>query len=159
MPNELEYPLVDVAVTLIVRGGRILAVYNRPWSAFTVPMTKRRCWQDPSIPPAAREEDWVEAAARAAAEWLGCTSTTPPQFLADIAEWRQGDRDGVWKRYHFQVFKVELKEGDETSAGAICEWLSPDQFLDENRRPISPTARHLIKELQDQAQLQGRSFA
>jgi hypothetical protein len=157
MPKENDYPLVDVVVTLVVRGGRILAVYNRSWSAFTVPMTKRRHWQDPSIPPAARDEDWVEAAARAAAEWLGRTSTIPPQFLIDIAEWRQGDRDGVWKCYHFQVFKVVLKESEEPLAGAICEWLSPAQFLDENRRPISPTARHLIKQLHAQAQLEGKS--
>ena len=138
---------LDVAVTLLVRDERILVVWNPKWSVFTRPMTKRRVWQDPAIPPAHREEAWLDAAARAAGEWLGCTFTTAPEFKADLPEYQQSDRDGSWKRYRFQIFQMDLAPGDEIRPGAIAEWLTKAEILDPNRRPISPTARNLIAKI------------
>src|SRR5581483_12277456 len=96
VPMAIDIPRVDVAVAIIVRRDRLLISFSLPWSSFTLPMTKRRLWQDPQIPAATREEPWVEAAARAAGESLGQTFTQAPEYLADLAEFRQGDRDGVW---------------------------------------------------------------
>lgn len=142
-----QFPMVDVAVTVIMHGKYFLAVYNRDWGAFTLPMTKRRRYEDPNVEGGIREEEWVHAASRAAAEWTGRTSTSGPKVLLEIAEFRQGDRDGKWKRYHFQVFLLPLDEKPSLVPGAIAEWLTPDDFLNKNRQPISPTARHLIQEL------------
>jgi hypothetical protein len=135
---------LDVAVTLLTDGDRILVVWNPNWSVFTLPMTKRRVWQDPAIPPAHREESWLDAAARAAGEWLGCTFTTDPKLIAEFPEYQQSDRDGTWKRYRFQIFRMDLAPGDEIRPGAIAERLTKDEILDPNRRPISSTARNLI---------------
>src|SRR5437016_3885774 len=38
----MTFPLVDVAVVLIVRRGQILTDYNPHWAAFTLPMSKQR---------------------------------------------------------------------------------------------------------------------
>jgi hypothetical protein len=141
---------VEAAVTLIVQRNRLLAVFNEPWSAFSLPMTKRRQWHDPNpnLDDAIRTEDWVDAAARAVADWLGKSFVKPPKFLLDIAEFRQGDRDGLWKRYHFQVFRVTVAPEVKPRRDAIAEWLTPAQLLDRERRPISPTARYLVEQLQ-----------
>jgi hypothetical protein len=146
-----------VAVTLLVQGGNLLAVYNPKWSAFTLPMTKRRQWRDPEFPQV-REEEWVDAAARAVAEWLGRTITVAPVVVDDLGGFAQGDRDGVWKRYNFHVFRVALPAGAAPVAGAVWEWLTPAQMLDPNRRPISPTARYVVQELQGRAIQAGRAF-
>lgn len=161
MAAKDQFPIenLDVAVTVIERGGLLLAVYNEKWSSFTLPMTKRRQWKDPEVPGVVTDEEWIDAAARAAAEWLGRTSTTDPKHLSDtVPEFHQSDRDGRWKHYRFQVFQVSLEEGREPRSGAVAEWLTPEQFLDEERRPISPTARYLIGKLKGEAILQGRAF-
>ena len=146
-PGLLE---IDVAVMLIARGDKLLAVYNEPWMSFTLPMTKRRLWQDPDSGPVGRREDWADAAARAAAQWLGRTLAPAPSTpLLDLPRYEQSDCDGVWTRYHFQVFGMVLKGQERVIPTAISEWLSPAQFLDENRRPLSATARYLIGQLQD----------
>ena len=158
MAGKPEFPMVDVAAAVITRGKHVLVAFNSKWSSFTLPMTKRRTWQDPRVPRGRREEAWEDAAARAAAECLGRTSKVAPEFIADLPEWQQGDRDGVWKRYHYQVFRIALSEADEPQAGAIVEWLTPGDILDHERRPISPSARHIVHHLQAEAALQGKSF-
>jgi hypothetical protein len=151
MSKTAHFPLVDVAVTLITRGEQFLAVYNRNWDCFTFPMTKRRDWHDPRVPGSLHHEEWIDAAARAAAEWLGRTCV--PQFVwDDVGEYQQSDRDGQWKRYHFQVFRVPV-EGDRAMVpGTITEWLTPTDFLE--RRPISASARYVLGRLQEQERLQ-----
>lgn len=139
-------PLLDVAVALIEAGERVLVVYNDEWKAFTLPMTKRRDWTDPGMPAAPeRQEEWIEAAARAAAEWLG--RTLMPQEIADPpivndSEYAQSDRDGTIKRYHFQIFEVKIDKGERLAPGAVVEWLTLEEIA--TRRPISPTTRYLI---------------
>ena len=141
-------PLMDVAVSLIMKGDRILMVYNEKWGSFTLPMSKRRVWTDPSSKEGGeRAEDWEDAAIRAATEWTGCTSTAAPEFLLDLAEFQQSDRDAKWKRYHLQVFKVAVGEDLEIPPGRVTEWLAADDIVDEERKPISATARHIIAEL------------
>ena len=140
-------PLVDLATTLLVKDGRVLAVYNAKWGAFTLPMSKRRRWEAPAgTKETEREEEWTDTAVRAAAEWLGRTLTGEPEFLAEVAEFQQSDRDAQWKRYRMRVYKIEVDTLD-LPAGKACEWLLPDELTDEDRRPISPTARHVIGEL------------
>lgn len=153
---DQQFPEVDVAVAVLVRDGRILAVYNERWGGFTLPMTKRReTPQDPNVKagPAPKEEVWLSDAARAQAEWLGRTCVLAPQdFLApklllQIPNYQQSDRDGVWKRYSFQVFGAFLPHDIEPVPGKIREWLSPEDFVDCNRMPITDTARHIIAQL------------
>ena len=92
-----------------------------------------------------RQEDWIEAAARAAAEWLGRTlapgemNETP---VADDGRYTQSDRDGTIKRYHFQVFEVRTGTASQLVPGAVAEWLTLDEL--PTRRPVSPTAQYLI---------------
>jgi len=141
-------PLMDVAVALIMKGDRILVVYNEKWGAFTLPMSKRRTWTDPSSKEGGeRVEDWEDAAIRAATEWTGCTSKNAPEFLLDLAEFQQSDRDAKWKRYHLEVFKVAVGDDLEIPSGRVTEWLEADDIVDEERNPISPTARHIVAEL------------
>jgi hypothetical protein len=144
-------PLVDVVATLIVKNNRILAVLNERWGSFSLPMSKRRSWEDPAAEKGIeRQEEWEDAAIRAAVEWMGRTTTTEPQFLSEIGEFQQSDRDGKWKRYHMKAYRIRISDdAQEPPAGRIAEWLTAEDFLDENRKPISPTARHIISELRD----------
>ena len=142
------WPLVDVVATLVCREDQILAVYNERWGAFTLPMSKRRRWKDPQTKAESeREEEWEDAAVRVAAEWLGQTTTEKPQFLLDLAEFQQSDRDEKWKRYHMQAFRLVVPHAVTASPGRVTEWLTAEQILDENRRPISATARYVVAEL------------
>ena len=145
----LGFPLVEVAVALITSGGRVMTIYNPRWGAFSLPMTKRRDWADPSLANGHRQDAWSEAGARAAAETLGTTfrSQSFAQPIYEIAEFQQSDSDGKWKRYHFQVFHVPFADKPESVHGVIVEWMPPAYFEDQERRPISPTARHIIAEL------------
>src|SRR5262249_49514358 len=134
----------------ITQGERILAVYNAKWGSSTLPMTKRRWWHDPNVPKSQRFEDWLDAAARSGAEWLG--RTCHPDFVFDDkGQYQQSVRDGQWKRDHFQVFRVALEGEPRLVNGAIAEWLTASDFSD--RRPISPTARYVIGKLQEESLL------
>lgn len=134
---------LDVAAVLITQGSKVLLVYNEKWGSFTLPMTKRRVWDDPKIPVAHREESWNTAAARAAAEALGKT-VTGLEFLVDIPKYSQGDREGTWKRYHFQLFKLAVPKSAQLKPGTIGEWLTVEEIVDNGRGPISPTAIELV---------------
>jgi ADP-ribose pyrophosphatase YjhB (NUDIX family) len=150
---------VDVAVVVITRGQRLLTVFNSSWGSFTLPMTKLRIWDDPSVPSSRREETWIQAAARAAAENMGRTiSFDELEFMADLPEFRQGDRDGIWKRYHFQVFRLTLSESAELKTRGIVEWLTVEELLDSKRAPISPTACALVPKTQQAAADSGKQF-
>jgi hypothetical protein len=150
MAEETQLPIVNVAVTLIVHDNKILMVWNAKWGAFSLPMTKRREWHDPRYPASHRGEDWLDAAARAGAECLGRTCA-PDLVLDNIGEWNQSDRDGAWKRYQFQVFKLSVSDPAALVPGTAVEWLTPTEIL--NRRPISPTARYVIGKLQEAGKL------
>jgi hypothetical protein len=158
MAQKVTFPEVHVAVALVVRESRIFAVYNSEWSSFTLPMTKRRYWSDPNIPPAERDEEWIEAGARAAAEWLGTTVTGLTALNADLPPYQQSDRDGIWKRYDFRLFRLGLPAGCQPRGDVITQWLSVAEFLDEDRRPISKTARHIVAALNSSAKLAGGVF-
>jgi ADP-ribose pyrophosphatase YjhB (NUDIX family) len=146
--------LIDLAAVMVRQGDEIMLVYNEKWGAFTLPMTKLREWKDPEAKEGSdRMEDWDDAAVRAAVEWLGHTTTARPRLLLDMAEFRQSDRDAVWKRYHMQVFELTADADLEIPAGRIVEWLTPDEITDTRRRPISPTTRHVIAELRSKALL------
>jgi len=141
-------PLLDVVVVLLMKGEKILSVYNQNWGSFTLPMSKRRTWQDPeSAEGSEHVEDWEDAAIRAAAEWLRKTMTGKPEFLLDMSEFQQSDRDAKWKRYHIQVFKISMESTEGVGGGRAVEWLTADEFIDEHRCPMSPTARHVMNEL------------
>jgi hypothetical protein len=150
---------IDVAVVAVTRGARLLMAFNSSWGSFTLPMSKRRLFADPNLPPAKREEAWNEAAARAAAEALGQTIPLKQlELVADIPEYRQSDRNGEWKRYHFQVFRLALPEDVAVKGTVPVEWLTVKELLDPNRAPISPTARDLIPQAQEAAARAGKSL-
>ena len=144
---------VEVAVTVIRRGDRILAGYNSNWGSFTLPMTKRRRWASPDDPQMIRDEPWEEAAARNVVECFGRTLVDEPKPLMEVKEFRQSDRDLVVKQYHFAVYEVGTPDDLPLFPGVMGEWLLPEQFLDVRRRPVSPTARYLLGELQKSGKL------
>ena len=144
------FPHVEVAVAVITRGNRVLVVYNPLWGSFTLPMTKRRQWDDPTTTGGTKHEEWRDAAARAAAEVLGRTFTAkelPEEADLGPVEFQQSDRTGEYKRYHFQVFKITLAEDVKLVDGTIAALLSRVEILDKKRAPVSPTARLLLKRL------------
>ncbi|NIY14611.1 MAG: hypothetical protein GWM98_06820 [Nitrospinaceae bacterium] len=142
-------PMVDVVASLVIAEGRILHVWNEKWGSFALPTTKRRSWEDPNaVKGSVREEDWEDACIRAAAEALGRTITEQPEEIGEIPEFQQSDRDGAWKRYRLRAYRFEFDSAPEVHPVRIHEWLSVEQVLDDSRRPISPTARHVISELQ-----------
>jgi len=145
--SSMPLPSVDVAVTLLQHGNRILAGYNSQWGAFSLPMTKRHVWKDPDLPDGLREETWENAAVRAAAEWIGRTTLAVPQLICDKEfEYRQSDRDGHWKRYSFRVFKLAV-ESEVLGGTEAYEWLTPAELVDPKRRPVSESAVFIIAEL------------
>jgi hypothetical protein len=150
MATGSEFPPIEAVTVLIKKGDQVLLVFNEKWSSFTLPMTKIRQWQDPNIPAAHREEQPVDAAARAVAECLGQTTLVDPKPVEGISKirgLRQGDRDGVWKSYSFHVFELALNDDQEPWHGIRTEWLPIDEVLNEKRRAISPTARDIIREV------------
>jgi hypothetical protein len=149
MASVPPVPEVDVAAVVIQHDGKILAVYNPKWGCFTLPMTKRRRWQDPGEPGRTGEEDWADAAARAAAEWLGTTIHLVSEPLPKGIQIQRSGRDGRLKHYRFHVFPVFLQMAPKLVEGAVAEWLVPTDFLDSTRRPISDTARTLLTEFLD----------
>ncbi|MBM4040913.1 MAG: hypothetical protein FJ290_20630 [Planctomycetes bacterium] len=139
-------PEVEVAVALITCDKKILAVYNPAWAAFTLPMTKRRQWKDPNIKGGVRVEDWRHAAARAAGEFLLQTiASFPDEPALEVDAFRQGDREGVVKLYHYKLYRVAVTEGTPLVPGLRSEWLTWVDLQNPNREPISPTARELLK--------------
>ena len=150
MDAESEFPPIEAVTVLIKKGDQVLLVFNEKWSSFTLPMTKVRRWQDPNIPPAHREEQPVDAAARVVAECLGRTTLVDPKPVKGIGKirgFRQGDRDGVWKRYSFHVFELVLNDDEVPWHGIRTEWLPLDEVLNVKRRAISPTAQDIIREV------------
>ena len=142
-------PITEVVAVVVMKAGHILLAYNEKWGAFTLPMTKRRTWEDPSQKAdAVREEEWEDAALRAASEWLGSTTKAKPEGLGQVPEFQQSDRDGKWKRYHTEAFRLVVEDSLDSAPGKSTEWLTVEDILDEDRRPISPTARHVMAELQ-----------
>jgi len=156
-------PEVEIGVALITRGKTILAVFNPKWSAYSLPMTKRRRWNDAGMAKGDRSEDWRDTALRAAYECLGRPTRISGPLSGnaepiEIAGFSQGDREGLWKHYRFHVYRVTLEKGEEAASGQQAIWLSVDQFLDPTFGPISPTARNVIREVQARAKLAGASF-
>ena len=148
------FQVVEAAALLIMKKDRILAVYNEKWGAFTLPMSKVRPWEEIGGDPKKRNlSTGREAAVRSAAEWLGRTIVDPVVPLMICGEFLQGERDGQWKRYNVWVYKLAVADDVCPRQGAITEWLKADDFLDDKRDPISPTARHVIAELQIRGKL------
>ena len=118
-----------------------------------MPMTKLRRWAHPDDPKMIHPESWVEAAVRNVAENLGRTLTDEPNLLLKISDYLQSDRDQVVKHYRFHVFGICVDDKSALVPGAVGQWLSPADFLDQKRRPISPTARFLVDSLKNEGKL------
>jgi len=142
--------VIEVAVTVIVAGEKILTVRNDKWGAFTLPMTKLQRKPLGMVENATQIERWSDAAMRNVGECLGRTSGREPKLLMDVGELRQSDRTGQVNHYHFQVYLVEV-DSEQTAPGLASEWLTINQIIDAERRPISPTARELAKLLEAEA--------
>jgi hypothetical protein len=153
-------PEVDVVVTVIYRGEQVFLAFNSNWKAFTLPMTKRRRWPYGVESAPGRLEDLVDAAMRNVGECLGITSTVAarPWLGGDtVVERTQSDADGTSKRYLFHVFGFAAESAD-FAPGVCGQWMRVGEILDEGRRPISPTARFILRRLQAQAKLEGQAF-
>ena len=153
----MQFPKVEISAVAIVRSGRILAVYNSAWGAFTLPMTKRRVLQDKKIEAVHRDESWEHAAARAVAECLGRT-IVDVKLLTRLPGFQQSDRDGAVKEFDVNAFRYDLPAGIEPRAELLTEWLTLEEWLDPKRAPISPTAVNILKQAEGEAKLAGKSF-
>jgi hypothetical protein len=148
MPSGTHPPHVEVAVALIRDGDEFLMVYNPNWEAFSLPMTKRRRWEDPDESVrTVHEEPWADAAARAVVECLGRTVSFPAEPLLEITNLERSGRTREWKRYHLHIHQVKLSDSPKIVDGLAIEWLTKEEILDPCRRPISPTAREVIRQL------------
>jgi hypothetical protein len=152
LTNESNGPDIQVAVALVKCGPQILVNYNPRWGAFCLPMTKRRQWEATNNRSGATvDEEWSDAAARAAGEALLQTFLLVPKpILVPEGRVQQSGADLAMKCYHFQVFKVIVDPNALIVAGARVEWLSADELKDKHRQPISPTTRWLIEQLSDE---------
>ena len=153
--NARDFPTVEVAVTIISkrRSKRILAVFNPRWGSFTLPMTKRKYWEDPKAPAANRPEDIVISAVRAGAEVLGTTfdHALLPKLLLREAHFHQSDSEGKWKRYDLHIFGLQVSAKTRFAPCTFVEWLTPADFA--AREPVSGTARFVIALLQKEGKL------
>lgn len=154
----MQFPKVEVSAVAIVRDGRILAVYNSAWGAFTLPMTKRREWQDSKVQGKKLEEPWEHAASRAVAEVIGKSVVGMQRLPSQPPGLTQSDRTGEIKDYQAATFRYDLSPGVEPKADVIDEWLTLEEWLDPKRMPISPTAVHILKHAEAEAKLAGRAF-
>jgi len=142
-----DVPKVEVGVALIRKGNRILLVYNDRWGAFTLPMSKRRIWANVDDPDRPLEEAWIDAAARSAAEVLGSTCALDPEPIIEVEGERQGDADGILKEYRFQVFKLDVNAGGPSVLGKMVDWLTAEEIIGVQRRPLSVTAIRIVETL------------
>ena len=138
---------------MIRRGDLILAGFNPKWDSFSLPMTKRRYWPSEAEPGAFDAETWEKAACRCLEEWLPRADGASLKRLAQVGAFRQSDRALVVKDFQFEVFVARVDDGQPLRPDLRSEWLAVDDFCDLHRRPISPTARHLIKTLQASGRL------
>lgn len=149
MPNSPSMPTVEVAANAIFRPGLVLTVYNPRWGAFTLPMTKRRRWKDPTLRTGVRTERWRDAAIREAADLLGRTLVLSefPTLLMRTEEYQQSDRSGEWKSYDFRVFRMQLQPNERLRDGVIAEWVCPEDAMEGKVRPVSPTTVYILLQL------------
>lgn len=142
------FPQVEVGVALIMSGDKVLVAFNPRWGTFSLPMSKQRTLEDPRVPLGKRTEEWHEAAARAAAEILGRTLVDfPSKPVADVPEYQQSDSDFRWKRYHFQVFRIDVGPDRKVAPCVAAEWLTTAEMTEDGRVPVSKTARDLVTEV------------
>jgi 8-oxo-dGTP pyrophosphatase MutT (NUDIX family) len=149
--------LIEVAVTIIAAGEKILIVRNEKWGTLTLPMTKIQRKPLGLAGNLTKIERWSDAAMRNIGECLGRTLDHEPKLLLDVGEMLQSDRTGQVNHYHFQVYLVEV-DSEQAAPGLVAEWRTTSQIRDESRRPISPTARELAKRLDAEAAGRGLSF-
>lgn len=147
MSNATTYPLVDVAVVLILdsTGERLLVDHNPRWSGFSLPMTKLG-----AVPAAApgsptTPEPAEHAAVRAAVDVLGRPlppTGRPARLSHDVPPWHQSGRDGEWKRYRYHLFALKAAGTPHPRPGHVAVWLTPAEL--ESHEPVSPTVRHVL---------------
>jgi hypothetical protein len=135
---------VDVAVTLILDGERILLIYNESWGAFTLPMTKRKRPDPPTAGDANDGEDWLDAAARPVVECLGRPNRPVPVLEDFVPESQFSRRRQVNVIYRYKTFKVNFEKGDRVIAPTYT-WLTASEILEGNLHPISQTAIDIIR--------------
>ena len=159
LDEHAAIPEVRLAAVAITRGPEFFTVFNPKWGAFTLPMTKRRVWTDPEVPAADHEEDPLHAAsARRPRRWDGPSppSSSPgPVELVELQPFQQSDRDGVWKLFRFDVFRMELPGGVTRAGGrsAPSAWLTLDHL--RSHQPVSPTAVRIVEAIHASAVLRG----
>ena len=150
--NEAERavcPQVEAAVALIVWQGRLLATYNDNWGTFSLPIARVQTRGPGEHGVVTRHAGSFEAASRRAAEeCLHHLVADRPEPVLELKEFLASGRDRVVKRYDVRVFRDDLKEpGAPRGQGSTWSW--PEELLKMNDEWLSPTARHILRELCD----------
>jgi 8-oxo-dGTP pyrophosphatase MutT (NUDIX family) len=146
----------DVVTTVIYCGNQLLLVRNADWG-FTLPMTKLRSTQLGIDRAGTLWELGEDAAMRNVADCFQMTSAQSPNLLLDVGGVRQSSRTGDIQFYQFHVYGFDLGYLD-LPTGVVGEWRNSDEILDPGRRPISSTARLLVRRLKEVALDRGGSF-
>jgi hypothetical protein len=151
MMSELEFEKRDIAVALILdEQERMLWTWNGPWSAFALPMTRRRVG-------AGIVEPADQAAARAGAEALG-VPVQVGQHWKTIPDLKVSGRDFQVRQYTYDLHRVE-PHPDFANALDIRRphlWLSADQARSGAYRPLSQSCLDILTILAETGRLPRR---
>lgn len=123
---------VEVAVAIILNDEKqVLLEYDSDWRAFSFPMSKRQ-----------GSEAWERAAARAAAETLGCLCR--PKEIFETPDYAISDRDKLPKRFLYKCFLCEIKGTDFQPMRQVV-WTRMDLIAKEGIEPIPLPTRQLAR--------------
>ncbi len=150
--NKQEYPLVKVAVTLVMRDNQeFLWTYNPNWGSFALPMTKLRTNEGGIEEPSA-------AAARAAAEVLGVPVEVGEHWHS-IPELKVSGRDRAVRRYSYEIYRV----GPHPDFAAVAArpdllWLNVERAFTWTKQPrIAQASQEILSSLIIANKIQKRS--
>ena len=75
--------------------------------------------------------------------------------LPELQPFQQGDRDGLWKSYRFEVFHLAVGPDKAPSpAGSVpIAWLTLEEL--RTVQPVSPTAIRIVEAVEAAAVLRG----
>ena len=147
MTDAGQFPVIQVAVTIVERAGFYLVEYNPKWESFSLPMARQRRHLVTGV---AVTETAEMAAVRAAAKALG-RPLSAAQFphrvhlLSPYARLRSG-RDGKTKDYRYGVFAMRVSDPVVShSLGWHTLWMRPADLA--TPVPVSETVTLLLKHL------------
>ena len=147
MSNAGEFPVIQVAVTIVERAGFYLVEYNPKWESFSLPMSRQRRHLTSGV---AVTETPETAAVRAAAKVLGrpLSAAQFPRLVplrSPYTRLRSG-RDAKTKDYRYSVFAMRVSDpAIRHSLGWHTLWMRPADLA--THVPVSESVTRLLPHL------------